>query len=155
MIRPAGKAVARNRRSRRLRLGDERGLTLVELLVVLLILGLIAAFAVPRVMTFLGGARQDTADIQVKRLSSIVELYALDVGQYPTTEDGLVALVRAPQGSPRWSGPYLDNADALTDPWGNPYQYRQPGEHREFDLWSLGADGKPGGDGDAADIANW
>ena len=154
MIRHVGKTAA-SRRRWRLPFGDERGLTLVELLVVLVILGLIAAFAVPRVMTFLGGARQDTAGIQVKRLSSVVELYALDIGQYPATNDGLDALVRAPQGVVQWRGPYLDNADALSDPWGNPYQYRYPGEHRDFDLWSMGADGQPGGDGDAADITNW
>lgn len=142
-------------RRRTVPLGNERGLTLVELLVVLVILGLIAALAVPRVMSFLGGARQDTAAIQVKRLSTVVELYALDVGQYPATEDGLAALLSEPVGTKRWAGPYLDDEDALTDPWGNPYHYRHPGEHRDFDLWSLGADGRPGGDGDAADITNW
>jgi general secretion pathway protein G len=142
-------------RRRRTALGDERGLTLVELLVVLIVIGLIAGFAVPRVMTFLSGARHDAAQIQIKRLGSVVELYALDVGQYPATSEGLLALVEAPQGSSLWAGPYLDSADALTDPWGNPYQYRSPGEQRDFDLWSLGADGKPGGERDAEDITNW
>jgi general secretion pathway protein G len=142
------------RRLRRRLLGNERGLTLVELLVVLLIIGLIAGFAVPRVMTFLAGAKHDAAEIQITRLASVIELYALDLGRYPATEEGLVVLVEAPQGSKRWGGPYLDNADALTDPWGNPYQYRQPGEERAFDLWSLGADGKPDGEGDAADVSN-
>lgn len=142
------------RRRRRRLLGNERGLTLVELLVVLLILGLIAGFAVPRVMTFLGGARHDAAEIQLQRLASIVELYALDVGHYPATEEGLVALLEAPQGASSWAGPYLNNPDALTDPWGNPYQYRAPGESGDFDLWSLGADGKPGGEGDAADLSS-
>lgn len=140
---------ARLRRGRR---RDEAGFTLVELLVVLMILGLIAAFAVPRVMTFVGSSRQDAAAIQIKRLASIVEMYALDVGRYPTSEEGLAALVAAPAGNARWAGPYLDNADALTDPWGRPYQYRA--ERGDYAIVSLGADGAPGGEGDDADISN-
>lgn len=133
----------------------ESGLTLVEMLVVLLIIGLIASFAVPQVMNYVGGARSDAAAVQVKRLGGILDLYRLDLGAYPSTEDGLEALVRAPAGSPRWNGPYLQQADALTDPWGRPYLYRSPGEHGAYDLYSLGADGRPGGEGENADVANW
>lgn len=132
----------------------ERGLTLIELLVVLLIIGLIMAFAAPQVLRYLGGAKVDAADVQIKRLDGILELYALDVGAYPTTGDGLEALLTRPAGAERWNGPYLKNADALTDPWGNPYLYRSPGAEGEYDLVSLGADGAEGGDGDDADISN-
>lgn len=133
----------------------ERGFTLVELLVVLVILGLIATFAAPQVMKFLSGAQRDTAAIQVERLSGILDLYRLEVGAYPTTEAGLNALLERPAGVERWNGPYLKNAESLVDPWGNPYVYRQPGEHGEYDLYSLGKDGREGGDGDNQDVTNW
>jgi general secretion pathway protein G len=133
----------------------ERGLTLVEMLVVLLIIGLIASFAVPQVMNYVGGARHDAAAVQVKRLGGILDLYRLDVGAYPATEQGLDALLREPRGAVRWNGPYLQQADALIDPWGRPYLYRAPGENGPYDLSSLGADGRPGGEGENADITNW
>jgi general secretion pathway protein G len=133
----------------------ERGLTLIELLVVLLIIAMIAAFAVPRVMNYLGGARQDAAKIQISRLSGILDLYRLDVGHYPSTADGLDALLEQPTDADRWNGPYLKKADSLTDPWGRPYEYRAPGEHGDFDLYSLGADGADGGDGEDADVVSW
>ncbi|MDQ2090856.1 type II secretion system major pseudopilin GspG [Marimonas arenosa] len=134
----------------------EHGMTLVELLVVLLILSMIAAFAVPQAVKYLGGARSDAAAVQIDRLGSILDLYALEVGRYPTTDEGLQALVEAPQGaSERWNGPYLRKADALTDPWGRPYEYRAPGEHGPFDLYSLGADGAEGGEGENADVTSW
>jgi general secretion pathway protein G len=134
---------------------SESGLTLIELLVVLLIIGLIAAFAVPRVMNYLGGARQDSAKIQISRLSGILDLYRLDVGRYPSTSEGLNALIEAPTDAERWNGPYIQKADALTDPWGRPYEYRAPGQHGDFDLYSLGADGAEGGDGEDADVLSW
>jgi general secretion pathway protein G len=137
------------------RRSGERGLTLIELLVVLLIIALIAAFAVPQVMNYLGGARQDAAAIQISRLSGILDLYRLDVGHYPSTAQGLDALMEAPTDADRWNGPYLKKDDALTDPWGRPYEYRFPGEHGDFDLYSLGADGAEGGDGEDADVVNW
>jgi general secretion pathway protein G len=133
----------------------ERGLTLIELLVVLLILSLIAAFAVPRVMNYLGGARSDAAAIQIERLGGILDLYRLDMGRYPGTGDGLQALIDAPSGSERWNGPYLKKADSLIDPWGEPYEYIVPGEHGEYDLFTLGADGQIGGDGEDADATSW
>ncbi len=133
----------------------ERGLTLIELLVVLLILSLIAAFAVPRVMKYLGGAKSDAAAIQVERLGGILDLYRLDMGRYPGTDDGLLALFEAPMEAGRWNGPYLKKKNSLIDPWGEPYEYLFPGDHGEYDLFTLGADGREGGDGEAADVTSW
>ncbi len=133
----------------------EHGLTLIELLVVLLILSLIAAFAVPRVMKYLGGARSDAAAIQVERLGGILDLYRLDMGHYPRTDEGLRALVEAPVDAERWNGPYLKKENSLIDPWGEPYEYRAPGDHGEYDLFTLGADGRDGGDGEDADVTSW
>ena len=133
----------------------ERGLTLIELLVVLLILSLIAAFAVPRVMKYLGGAKSDAAAIQVERLGGILDLYRLDMGRYPGTDDGLLALFEPPMEAGRWNGPYLKKKNSLIDPWGEPYEYRFPGDHGDYDLFTLGADGREGGDGEAADVTSW
>ena len=133
----------------------ERGLTLIELLVVLLILSLIAAFAVPRVMKYLGGAKSDAAAIQVERLGGILDLYRLDMGRYPGTDDGLRALVEAPFEAGRWNGPYLKKENSLIDPWGEPYEYRFPGDHGDYDLFTLGADGREGGDGEDTDVTSW
>lgn len=133
----------------------ERGFTLVELLVVLVILGLIAAFAAPQVIKYLGSAKTDSAAIQIERLSGILDLYRLEVGRYPSTDEGLQALVERPFDAEDWNGPYLKKADALIDPWGRAYQYRQPGEHGDFDLYSLGADGSDGGDGEDQDVTSW
>lgn len=132
----------------------ERGMTLIELLVVLLILALIAAFAVPRVMKYLGGARTSAAAIQIERLGGILDLYRLDTGRYPRTDEGLQALSKAPADAERWNGPYLKEK-SLIDPWGKPYEYLSPGDHGEYDLFTLGADGVSGGDGDDADITSW
>jgi len=134
---------------------DERGLTLIELLVVLLIISLIAAFAVPRVMHYLGGARTEAAGIQIERLGGILDLYRLDMGRYPSTDEGMQALVEPPVDSDRWNGPYVKKADSLIDPWGRPYEYRSPGDHGDYDLFTLGADGAEGGDGEDADVASW
>jgi len=141
--------------SARRRSPHERGFTLIELLVVLVILGLIAAFAVPQVMKYLARAKTDAAAIQIQRLSSVLDLYRLDVGHYPSTAEGLKALVERPDNAEQWDGPYLKTADGLKDPWGRPYQYSQPGTHGTFDLYSLGADGQEGGDGENKDVTNW
>lgn len=133
----------------------ERGYTLVELLVVLAILGLLVALAAPRLIQYLGGAKTDTARIQIERLGGILDLYRLELGRYPSEDEGLQALVDKPPQAEAWNGPYLKNRDALTDPWGKPYGYRAPGEHGEYDLYTLGADGQEGGDGEDRDITSW
>jgi general secretion pathway protein G len=133
----------------------ENGFTLVELLVVLAILGLLVALAAPRVMKYLGSARSDTARIQIEKLSGVLDLYRLEIGRYPTEQEGLRALVEKPAQADNWNGPYLKNRESLIDPWGQPYGYRSPGEHGEFDLYTLGADGKEGGDGADKDVTNW
>jgi general secretion pathway protein G len=134
--------------------GKERGFTLVELLVVMVILGLLAALVVP---TYLGRerkARSQAARTQIELLGTALDTFRLDVGRYPTSQEGLQALRGAPSGLPRWDGPYLKK-DVPLDPWGRPYVYESPGEHGEYDLYSYGADGAPGGDKDARDVANW
>lgn len=131
------------------------GYTLVELLVVLAILGLLVALAAPRVIKYLGSAKTDTARIQIEKLGGVLDLYRLEIGRYPTEQEGLESLVERPPQLGAWNGPYLKNRDALTDPWGKPYGYRSPGEHGDYDLYTLGADGKEGGEGEDQDVANW
>lgn len=130
----------------------EEGFTLVELLVVLAILALLALIATPQVLKYLDRAKVSAAHTQVESLSSALDLYKLDVGRYPTTEEGLEALVVAPAGSESWNGPYIKKKASLTDPWGHPYVYRSPGEHDVFDLSSNGPDG---GGGNAPPITSW
>ena len=130
----------------------QKGFTLVELLVVLVILGLIAAFAAPQVIKYVGGAKSDAAKIQIERLSSVLDLYRLEVGRYPTEDEGLDALMEKPSDAENWNGPYLKKADSLIDPWGRPYGYKVPGESGEFDIFTLGSDGQEGGEGEAKDI---
>ncbi len=133
----------------------EAGFTLVELLVVLIILGLIAAFAAPQVIKFVGGAKTDSAKIQIERLSGVLDLYRLQVGRYPSDEDSLNALMEQPADAPNWDGPYLKKADSLIDPWGRPYLYRFPGEHGDYDIYTLGADGQEDGEGENQDLTSW
>ncbi len=128
------------------------GFTLIELLVVLVILGLLAAVAGPRVIGYLGGARSDTARIQLAALEQALDLYRFDVGRYPTSEEGLGALIRQPSGNNRWNGPYIDGSAVPTDPWGNDYVYRMPGAKGVYDLYTLGADNRPGGTGESKPI---
>lgn len=131
-----------------------RGFTLIELLVVLVILGLVAGIAVPQVIKYVGSAKSDTAQIQVERLATTLDLYRLEVGRYPSDIEGLQALVERPPNAETWNGPYLNNQDAINDPWGRPYIYASPGQRGDYDLMTLGADGQEGGDGEDADITN-
>jgi general secretion pathway protein G len=133
----------------------QAGFTLIELLVVLVILGLLAAFVAPQVLNYLGKAKSDAASAQIQNVAAILDLCRLDVGQYPAEEDGLEALLEAPPDTPRWNGPYVKKRDALVDPWGNLYEYRYPGEHGAYDLFSLGADGNEGGEGEDRDLTSW
>ncbi|MBK1647379.1 type II secretion system major pseudopilin GspG [Rhabdochromatium marinum] len=132
-----------------------RGFTLVELLVVLAILGLLAGLVGPQVMKFLGSSKTKTARLQIEDLSATLDLYRLELGRYPSTAEGLEALVKDPGNLPNWNGPYLKKASVPKDPWGNDYQYRSPGEHGPFDIVALGADGQEGGEGDNQDVKNW
>ncbi|MCP4306816.1 MAG: type II secretion system major pseudopilin GspG, partial [bacterium] len=142
------------RHKREMRNGID-GFTLLELLVVLAILAVIAVIAVPRVIDYLDRAKSDSAAIAIENLATTLDLYRLDVGRYPSQAEGLVALVEAPEGVATWNGPYLRKAEMLNDPWGNPYQYSQPGDHGPFDLYSLGADNTEGGEDADKDVVSW
>jgi general secretion pathway protein G len=131
------------------------GFTLIELLVVLVILGLLAAFVAPQVLKYLSKAKTDVAHAQIVNIASILDLYKLEVGRYPDQQEGLEALVQQPRNEPRWNGPYVKKADALIDPWGEMYQYRVPGEHGDYDLFTLGADRALGGEGENQDVTSW
>jgi general secretion pathway protein G len=133
----------------------QTGFTLLELLVVLAILGLLAAVVGPQVLRYLGSSKSQAAAVQSKNIAASLNLYKLDVGSYPTAQQGLQALMKAPPSVPFWNGPYLPDAGALVDPWRNPYHLRVPGEHGEVDVYSLGADNAPGGSGEAKDVGNW
>lgn len=132
-----------------------RGFTLLELLVVMVIIGLLASFVAPRFFDQVGKSEIKTARAQLDAFDKALATYRLDTGRYPTSEQGLKALVERPADEPKWSGPYL--AKALPpDPWGRAYAYRQPGDNgREYELVSLGKDGQRGGSGEAADISVW
>lgn len=130
------------------------GFTLIELLIVMVILGLLAALVGPRMFGKVGKSKQKAAKAQIGLFETALDTYRLDVGKYPTTEQGLEALRRKPDGVENWDGPYLPKEIPL-DPWGHPYIYRCPGEHGDYDIISYGADGRPGGSGEDADIVNW
>jgi general secretion pathway protein G len=133
----------------------QSGMTLIEILVVLVLIGI--------VMGVLGGnfigkgekAKGDAAKIEIGQIGQTLDLYKLEIGKYPTTQEGLQALITAPAGTDRWNGPYWKNKTIPKDPWGNEYRYTSPGQHGSFDIVSLGADGREGGEGADKDITSW
>jgi len=154
-FRYAGKFARRVRGDVRHHQHRMRGYTLLELMAVMAILAAIALIAVPVYLNYVSRARTQTAGIQIEQLGTILDMYRLDVGIYPATADGLESLMTQPAGVERWAGPYLKKRESLTDPWGRAYQYRSPGDHGDYDLWSYGADGVEGGEDENADITSW
>ena len=139
----------------RFRASGATGFTLLELLVVMVIIGLLAGFVAPRYFAQVGRSQVKVARAQVAALDKALDQFRLDVGRYPTTEEGLQVLVVQPSGEVNWAGPYLKKG-VPADPWGRPYVYQQPGTHGgDFDLLSYGKDGRPGGTGEDADVTNW
>jgi general secretion pathway protein G len=134
--------------------GTGRGFTLLELLVVMMIIGLLAGYVGPKYFSQIGKSEVKAARAQMDALGKALDQFRLDTGHYPTTEQGLVTLVVRPANEPKWGGPYLTKA-VPPDPWGYPYIFISPGEHGDYDLLSNGKDGKPGGEGEAAEITNW
>ena len=139
---------------RRVYAAASTGFTLIEILVVLTIISLLLGLVGPRVLSYLGESRVKTAKLQIESFGSALDLFFLDAGRYPTTSEGLNALVQRPSGAQVWTGPYLKNGKLPVDPWGNPYQYRSPADRVPYEIVSFGADGREGGTGTAADISN-
>ncbi len=136
-------------------LQDQRGFSLIELLVVIIILGLLAGLVGPRLFGRVGQSKQAAARAQIELFGAALDQYRLDVGAYPPGTLGLQALVQNPNLA-SWNGPYLKKPTVPLDPWNHPYQYKCcPGEHGDYDIWTYGADGTPGGDGEAADVTSW
>ena len=131
------------------------GFTLIELLVVLMILGLLAGLVGPQVLRYLGSAKTDTAKLQIEELGAGLDLFYLEVGRYPSSDENLNALVEQPTAVNNWHGPYLKKNQVPKDPWGRDYHYRSPGEHSKYDLYSYGQDGTEGGEGEKEDIVSW
>ena len=140
--------------SLRPRKSPAEGFTLLELLVVMVIMGLLAAFVAPRYFAQVGKSQVKAAKAQIDAFDKALDTYRIDMCRYPTTEEGLNALMTAPANDPAWTGPYLKKAVPL-DPWGHPYAYVEPGAHGEIDIFSYGKDGQPNGTGENADITNW
>ena len=134
------------------------GFTLIEIMAVVLIIGLLSTIVGVSIFAQVDKGRVTSTSVQISNLESVLELYRMDNARYPTTEEGLDALINEPEGAKNFPpGGYLQKRRIPEDPWGNPYEYEQPGQNNthSFDLWSYGADGKPGGDGVDADIGNW
>ncbi len=131
------------------------GFTLLELLVVLGIISMLAGLVGPKVMKHMSDAKVKAAKVQIAEIGQALEMYKLDMDKYPTTSQGLSALVEAPSDAKRWNGPYLSKSKVPVDPWQQEYHYVSPGEHGHFDLYSLGADEKDGGEGEDQDIVSW
>jgi general secretion pathway protein G len=133
----------------------EAGFTLLELMVVLAILGALAFVAAPPFLRYLASGKMQATKIQIVGLGSALDLYAYELGRYPSSDEGLKALLTKPANVARWNGPYLQRAEMLLDPWGHPYQYRMPGRHGSYDLYSLGPKGVEGGEGEANELRSW
>ena len=134
--------------------GRSAGFSLVEMLVVLTIIALVLGLVGPRVLNYLGESRTKTAKLQIESFGSALDLFFLDAGRYPTTSEGLSALVQRPTGIEIWNGPYVKGGKVPPDPWGHPYQYRSPVDRAPYEIVSYGSDGREGGNGSAADISN-
>ena len=132
--------------------GAESGFTLVEMLVVITIIGLIMALVGPRVLNYLSESKVKTARIQIESFTQALDLFYLDNGRYPTSSEGLSALVQRPGNAGSWNGPYIKTATVPTDPWGRAYVYRSPADHGPYEISSYGSTGQPGGTGAAAEI---
>lgn len=133
----------------------EAGFTLLELLVVLAILGLLAAIVGPQVIKYLDSSKSQTARVQAKNVVAALNLFKLDASRFPTQEEGVESLIKKPPNVANWNGPYLPDQSAIVDPWGRTYLLRIPGEHGDVDVYSLGSDGQPGGTGEAKDVGSW
>ncbi|WP_339691997.1 type II secretion system major pseudopilin GspG [Celeribacter baekdonensis] len=131
----------------------QSGVTLLEVLIVLSIIGLIAAVIGPRLVGYLGRAKTETAELQMKQISSALQLFYIDMGRYPASSEGLATLMTSPAGASSWAGPYLESDEAMADPWGRDYLYSQSEDARGFSLQSYGRDGTPGGSGEDADLS--
>jgi general secretion pathway protein G len=131
------------------------GFTLIELLVVLVILGLLAGMVGPQMMKYVGAAKTDTAQLQIEEFGAGLDLYHLEVGRYPSTVEGMIALVEQPSGINNWNGPYLKKRRIPRDPWGNDYHYQFPGSNGLYDLYSLGLDNTEGGINENEDVVSW
>lgn len=136
------------------RLGDEQGMTLLEILVVMVILGLLATLGSVQLINYLGRARADTARLQIQELTTAIDLFRIDVGRVPSTSEGLLVLLEPPVGIHSWRGPYIRKRSALIDPWGRAYLYKAPGDNREYGITTFGADGRSGGDSENRDVTN-
>jgi general secretion pathway protein G len=134
---------------------NQTGFTLLELLVVLGIIAMLAGLVGPQVMKHMGESKVKAAKVQIEDLAQTLDMYKLDVGSYPTSEQGLNALIENPGDIQRWNGPYLRKSKVPLDPWNQEYHYTSPGEHGKFDLTSLGADAKQGGEGEDQDLNSW
>ena len=133
---------------------EKKGFTLIEMLVVIIIIGLLASLVAPKLFNKLASSKQKVAKAQIEMVGTALDAFRLDVGRYPTTQEGLQVLWKDPGNIKKWDGPYLPKP-IKEDPWGHPYIYKCPGEHGPYDLYSLGADGKPGGTGENKDIVSW
>jgi general secretion pathway protein G len=133
----------------------QTGFTLLELLVVLGIIAMLAGLVGPQVMKHMGESKVKAAKVQLEDLAQTLDMYKLDVGSYPTSEQGLNALIENPGDIQRWNGPYLRKSKVPLDPWNQEYKFISPGEHGKFDIVSLGADGKEGGEGEDKDLNSW